>query len=98
MGGRADAEGVEEGSCLGGKASWGWAAEKGAAEVTRTWFLRVVGLLYFIFYIRNCCSVPHLPSKGIRLYTAKNNGAKDLYSRTCGVCPAHVKRLKTRTA
>ena len=38
-----------EGSCLGGKASWGWAAEKGAAEVTRTWFLRVVGLLYFIY-------------------------------------------------
>ena len=39
MGGRADAEGLEEGSYLGSKARWGWAAEKGAAEVTGTCFL-----------------------------------------------------------
>ena len=32
LGGRAGAEGVGEGSCLGGKASWGCAAEKGAAK------------------------------------------------------------------
>ena len=43
---------MEEGSCLGGKASWGWAAEKGAAEVTRTCFSfgwLACYILYFIF-------------------------------------------------
>ena len=30
---RFNCEGVGEESCLGGKASWGWAAEKGAAKV-----------------------------------------------------------------
>ena len=48
LGGRADAEGVGVGeeSCLGGKASWGWAAEKGAANS-----LEVVGLEWPACYI-----------------------------------------------